>query len=140
MMRVWLHHDQPGGGLDQVLVGAVAVEEQHAPEAVVGEGTPDVGAVAGEGVPGDRDRPGEVHVVRRVAVRDGRQEHHLVGGLLGRPPADLADDAQVGVDRQVGAVVFEGGDGDQGDPVVGRRPSDLRPGQALVAGRPRPHG
>ena len=36
----------------------------------------------------DRDRPREVHVVRRVAVRDRRQEHDVVGGGLGGAPAD----------------------------------------------------
>jgi hypothetical protein len=125
--------DQPRRRLDQVLVGAVAVEEQHPPEAVVGKGAADIGAVADEGVPADGDRPREVHVVGVVAVGDGWQQHHPVGRPGGGALADLRHDSEIGVDRQVGAVILQGGHRDQGDPVLAGRPPHLRPGQALVA-------
>src|SRR5262249_12396658 len=48
------------------------------------------------------------------------------------PQADLLGDPEVGVDREVGAVVLESGHGNDGHPVLVRDLPDLRPGESLV--------
>ena len=87
---------------------------------------PDVDEVARERVPADRDRAGEIHVVRRVAVRDGREEHDVVGSGLGGAAADLRGDPEIGVDRHVRAVILERRDGNRDTPVPRPRPAGPR--------------
>jgi hypothetical protein len=72
-------------------------------------------------------------------VRDGGEQDDLIGSLLGGPTADLGDDPDIGIDRQVGAVVLKRADGNQTHPILGGGSPDLRPRQAFVQERPGPH-
>jgi hypothetical protein len=135
-----LEADEPCGHLDEVLVRAVPVEVQDAPESVPGERGAHIDEVARERVPADRDRAGEVHVVRRVAVRDGREEHDVVGSGLGGAAADLRSDPEIGVDRHVRSVILERRDGDETHPFLGCGTPNLGPAQTFVEQRSRPHG
>src|SRR5439155_9439205 len=92
-----------------------------------------------ERVPLDRQGAGEVQVMWVVPVRDGGQEHGLIGQGFGRSTADLRRDAKVAVDRKVRAVILERRHRDERDAVLGRGTADLRPGQALVQQWSRPH-
>ena len=69
-----LQHQQPRGHVDQRHVRPVPVHEQDAAESVVDQALADIHQVLDEPLPFDRDRPREVHVVRRVAVRDRGQQ------------------------------------------------------------------
>src|ERR687884_164145 len=71
----------PGHQVEVGHVRAVAVEEHDLLEAVVGERLGDVEHVVHEVLEVVVDRSGEVHDVAGVAVADGRQHQHLVGGL-----------------------------------------------------------
>ena len=86
-----------------------------------------------ERLPVDRDRPGEVHVVRRVAVGHGRQEQRPARAAQHRLLGQRLCDHDVGVDRQVVAVVLERRDRDHAHRVVLRPLGHLRPGQLGVA-------
>ena len=66
-----LEHQEPGRHVDQRNVRPVAVDEEDAAEAVVDQALADVEQVVDEALPVDRDRAGEVHMVRGVAVRHG---------------------------------------------------------------------
>ena len=68
-----LDHRQTGRGLDQVLVGPVAVDHQYPLETMAHQRQGNVRAIAAEGIPADRDRTRKVHVVRRITVHYGRQ-------------------------------------------------------------------
>ena len=134
-----VHADEARRGVHERLVGAVPVEEEHAPEAVASERAADVLAVARERVPADRDRSREVHVMGGVAVGDNRQEHDLVRCRLGCAPAYLPGDSDVRVDREMGPVILQGRDRDEANALLTGRETDLGPGQALVEERATPH-
>ena len=129
--------DEPRGDVDERLVGAVPVDHEDAVEAVMAERAAEVEQVLDEDVPAQRDGAREVQVVRRVAVHRGREQQRgaAVGvDALARAARDLLDQAHVGVDRQVMAVILERRRRDHDDDVVaGGELGQLRPGVLLVA-------
>ena len=72
----------------------------------------DVDEVVDERLPADRDRAREVHVVGRVAVRHRREKKRPPRSRRYRPVGQRLGDHDVGVDRQVVAVVLERRDRD----------------------------
>ena len=116
-----LHVDEARRDVDERLVGAVPVDHQDAVEAVVAERAAEVEQVLDEDVPAQGHRAGEVQVVRRVAVHCRREEQRgaaLGVDALAGAARDLLDQAHVGVDRQVVAVILERGRRDHDDDVV----------------------
>ena len=99
------------------------------------EASADVEQAVDERLPVDRDRPGEVHVVRRVAVGHGRQQERPAGALLHGQIGQRLGDDDVRVDGQVVAVVLERGDRNHAHGVALRPLGHLRPGQLRVAVR-----
>ena len=129
---------EPRRHVDERLVRAVAVHEQDPVEAVPAERAADVEQVLDEHVPAQRDRAGEVHVVRRVAVDGGRKQERVPGtarvDALAGAARDRLGEAHVGVDRQVMTVILQrcARDHDHDVVALGKLPQ-LGPGVLFVA-------
>ena len=115
----------------------MAVDDQDAVEAVVDQAPALVEQALDEDVPAQRHRAGEVEMVRRVAVHLRRAEQRLRLALPVEPLDGAARDRlhqpDVGVDRQVVAVVLERRRRDHRDDVVAAAEfAELEPGVLAV--------
>ena len=127
---------EPRRDVDERLVRAVPVDDEDPIEAVMAERAAEIEQVLDEDVPAQRDRAREVQVVGRVAVHGGGEEERRAAlgvDALAGAARDLLDQAHVGVDRQMVAVILERGRRDHDDDVVARREARRSSGQVCCS-------
>ena len=114
-------------------IGAVAIDDEDALKAVVGQAATHVLDVADKGVPRNGQGAVEIHVVRAVAVGDRRGEHGFFRDASHGALANAVAQHHVRIHRQMRAVVFVGGDGQHGHAARGCSVPGLVPNHFSVA-------
>ena len=109
------------------------VDDQDSLETVVCETATNIFDIADKGVPGDGQSAVEVHVVRAVAVRYGWGEYCLLRDLRDSAFADSVAQDYIGIDRQMGSVVFVCRDGQDRDAALCSRVPGLVPNHFGIA-------
>ena len=88
-----------GDHIDEVVVGAVAVDDDHLLEAVIGQTLGNAEDVLDKVLVVDVERAGEVHHVARVSVAHGWQDQHFFWSLLTCSQCDLGRANKVHIQR-----------------------------------------
>ena len=111
----------------------MAIDDEDALKAVVGQAATHVLDVADKGVPSNGQGAVEIHVMRAVAVGDGRGEYRFCWDAGHGALADAVAQHHVRIHRQMRAVVFVGGDGQHGDAARGGSVPGLVPNHFGIA-------
>jgi hypothetical protein len=114
-----------GRVLERSAVGSVPVDQDEAPEAMLGARAQDGSGKVAKLVRLNRQRAPELDVLVRHAHRDGREEER--SQLVGRARGDVMRDEKVGVERKVWPMLFDGADRKKADRSCSNRLPCLRP-------------
>ncbi len=126
------NHDPARYTVEQMGIAPVPVGHQDSPEAVADQRFAYVQHIVDKGFRIDTERAGKVHVMRAVPVYNWRYHDNVIGDEFSRSLAYLPAKEDIGIYRQVGAVVLNGGDGYEGHPVFSGNVTYLRPRHLAV--------
>ena len=127
-----LHHRQARGHLQRCRVAAVAVDNQNARKTVVGQAHTDIAYIVDKGIPANRNRAGEIHVMGAIAVGHRGNEHRLGRNARHRTFTNFGSKHHIHINRQMVAMIFISGHGQNRHPARFHGLVALRPGHFRI--------